>query len=317
MQNILVIKLSALGDFILSIGSMQAIRAHHKNARITLLTTPPFEALARGLGCFDEIWLDSRPAPWKVASWLNLARKLRAARFDRVYDLQRSGRTGWYFRLAGRPEWVGKVRGCAHRFEPVWAKERHIIEWEREQLARVGIAPVLPPDLSGLTSDPNRFGLPGSYALLVPGSAPHRPGKRWPAASYAALARRLAARGILPVLIGGKTERAEMQIIVEACPEARDLGGQTDLFDIAGLARGATVAVGNDTGPTHVIAAAGCPVVALFSEDSDPVRSRPPWPAVEVLRAPKLADLSVERVEAAVESALRLADTAANRHLSG
>ena len=63
-QRILVIKLSALGDFVLSIASFQAIRAHHPNATITLLTTAPYRRLAKKSGCFDDIWLDD--AEWEV-----------------------------------------------------------------------------------------------------------------------------------------------------------------------------------------------------------------------------------------------------------
>ena len=301
MRHILVIKLSALGDFVLSLGAMQAIRAHHRGDRITLLTTAPFVALARASGCFDEVWIDPRAPAWRAEVWLGLARKLRAARFDRVYDLQRSGRTGWYFRLAGRPEWVGKAPGCSHHYLPPPGTEPHIVEWERAQLARAGVGPLAPPDLSFIASDLARFELPAETALLVPGSAPHRPDKRWPAASYGELAEALAEEGTTPVLIGGAAERAEMEAIAQACPAARNLCGETSLFEVVTLARGARVAVGNDTGPVHLIAAAGCPTLVLFSEASHPTKSRPPWPNVETLREARLADLPVAKVRAAVE----------------
>ena len=59
--------------------------------------------------------------------------------------------------------------------------------------------------------------------------------------------------------------------------------------DLASLARAARVAIGNDTGPMHLIAAAGCPAVVLFSRDSDPGAVRPAGPSVTVLRRPDLA----------------------------
>ena len=58
-------------------------------------------ALARASGWFDEIWLDARPEIWQVGGWRALGRRLRAGRFGRVYDLQTSDRSGWYFRLFG------------------------------------------------------------------------------------------------------------------------------------------------------------------------------------------------------------------------
>ena len=228
-QNILVIKLSALGDFILSLGGFQAIRAHHSGARITLLTTIPFQKLAKASGCFDEVWVDDRPPPWRPDRWLALGRRLRAARFDRVYDLQRSDRSGWYFRLAGRPEWVGAVAGCAYRYVTPPGPARHIAKREAAQLAVAGVGPIALPDLSFLDADLGRFALNPPYALLAPGSAPHRPAKRWPAIHFAALARELAAQGTTPVLLGTTAEARELAQITRACPAARDLCGKTGL----------------------------------------------------------------------------------------
>ncbi|HBA43779.1 MAG TPA: ADP-heptose--LPS heptosyltransferase, partial [Alphaproteobacteria bacterium] len=54
--RILVIKLGALGDFVLATGPFAAIRQHHADAEITLLTTPPFAAMARQTGFFDHVW---------------------------------------------------------------------------------------------------------------------------------------------------------------------------------------------------------------------------------------------------------------------
>ncbi len=76
-QNILVIKLSALGDVVLSIGAFQAIRAHHPRAQIALLTTTPFARLAVASGCFDAVCIDERPPIRRPGRWLALARRLR------------------------------------------------------------------------------------------------------------------------------------------------------------------------------------------------------------------------------------------------
>ncbi len=300
--RILVIKLSSLGDIVMSMGAFQAIRAHHPDAEIILLTTPPFAALAEASGCFDEVWLDGRPKPINVPGWLALTRRLRRAGFARVYDLQRSQRSGWYFRLLDRPrpEWVGVVPSCSHRYQPPPGPALHIMDRESAQLALAGITAVPPPDLSFLQAEVGRFALPEASALLVPGGARHRPGKRWPAERYAALANTLAASGVTPVLLGTALEAEVLAEIAATCPEARNLCRQTGLADIAVLARGALAAVGNDTGPMHLIAAAGCPVVALFSADSDPAKVAPRGPAVTVLQRAELAELPLEDVLAAL-----------------
>lgn len=300
--RILVIKLSAFGDFVLSIASFQALRAHHKDAEITLLTTAPFRRLAEASGCFDRVWLDRRPAWWQPGGWLALRRQLAGGGFQRVYDLQRSDRSGGYFRLlpAPKPEWVGVVAGCSHRYRPPVDRVLHICEREAQQLALAGVpAPGL-PDLSFLDADLDALELPDRCALLVPGGSAHRPGKRWPAEHYAALARHLLARDVVPLLLGAEAERAEIAAIAAAAPRARDLCGRTSLEAIAALGRRAVLAVGNDTGPMHLIAAAGAPSLVLYSHESDPGKVSPRGPRVATLRREKLADLTLDEVLAAL-----------------
>ncbi len=92
-MRILVIKLGALGDFAQAFGPFAAIRANHPDARITLLTTKPYAPLARMAPWFDDVWEDGRPSWTDLGAVLGLARRLRGARFERVYDLQTSGRS--------------------------------------------------------------------------------------------------------------------------------------------------------------------------------------------------------------------------------
>ncbi len=303
MARILVIKHGALGDFVLATGAFRAIRAHHRADHVTLLTTAAFADFARASGCFDEVWTDSRPKPWQVPAWLALGRRLRAGGFDRVYDLQHSDRTHAYFRLFGRrrPEWSGMARGCSHPHANPGRVAMHTVEREAEQLAMAGIAETPPPDLSWVAADIARFALNGRFALLVPGGSAHRPGKRWPAEGYAALAAGLAGRGVTPVLIGSDAERETLAEIAGRCAAARDLCGATSFAEIVALARAAAGAVGNDTGPMHLIALAGCPCVSLFSSASNPDLVAPRGPSVRVLRRETLAALSVDEVIAALE----------------
>lgn len=303
--NILVIKLGALGDFVQAMGPFAAIRAHHPGARITLLTTRPFLELAEASPWFDEVWLDDKPPLWRLDKVLALRARLRAGRFGRVYDLQTSDRSSWYFRLLGGqsaiPEWSGIARGCSHPHANPGRDSMHTIERQREQLAMAGIDRVPPPDLAWAEAPPGRFDLPSPFVLLVPGGAPHRPAKRWPAERFGAIAARLAGRGITPVLLGTGKERAEIETVKAACPSAVDLAGRTGLPDIIALARRAEASLGNDTGPMHLIAAGGCPSVVLFSHESDPALCAPRG-NVTVLRRPTLAELGVDEVEAALRS---------------
>lgn len=305
-ERILVIKLGALGDFVQAFGPFAAIRTHHAAAEITLLTTRPYAALAAASPYFDHIWIDTKPKIWQVAKVLKLRRQLNSGRFGRVYDLQTSDRSSWYFRLmggpgraggqSGIPDWSGIAPGCSLPHANPDRDHMHTVERQAEQLAMAGIERVPPPDLSWAEGDIGRFGLPQRFVLMCPGGAAHRPAKRWPAERFAETARWLAERGVAPVLLGTDAERAEIDAIRAACPQVVDLAGKTGFLDILGLGRRALAALGNDTGPMHLIAAAGCPSVVLFSHESDPSLCAPRG-RVTVLRRPSLAELPAIEVE--------------------
>lgn len=292
----LVIKLGALGDFVLAFGPFAAIRAHHPDARITLLTTRGFAMLAEGAPWFDAVVTDDRPAWWNLPGLLRLRHALRG--YDMVYDLQTSGRSGWYHRLAGRPPWSGIAAGCSHPHANPARNGMHTVERQREQLAMAGIGAFPAAETGWLTAEAS-LTLPAPYTLLIPGAAPHRPRKRWPVARFAALATMLAERGQTPVIVGAAQDGLLASVIKAAAPGAIDLTGKTSLRELAIVAARATLAVGNDTGPMHLAAVLGTPCITLFSADSDPALTGPRG-RVTVLTAPNLADLSVQRVAEAM-----------------
>jgi ADP-heptose:LPS heptosyltransferase len=288
-------------------GSAQTIRAFHHGARITLLTTRPYADLLRRAPYFDEVWIDERPG-WHDPSGLwHLARRLRGAHFDRVYDLSTRQRSALYFWMTRRPgfafrgpEWSGIVRGASHRQPDTPERRRmHTLDREADQLRWAGIPGPFPaPDMSWASADVSRFAMPENYLLLMPGGAPHRPEKRWPLDHFVALARRIAAGGVVPVVIGGPGERDLGQVIAAAVPAARDLTGQTEFGDIVALGGGARRAIGNDTGPMHLAVVGGAPATVLYSAASDPALTAPRGADVVILRRSNLADLSVDEVAA-------------------
>jgi ADP-heptose:LPS heptosyltransferase len=306
-RRILVIKHSALGDFILALGAFKAIRTHHPDAHITLLTTAPFADMARRCGWFDAVEIDPKPTLFQWRAWLRLRRFLTRSGFEWVYDLQHSGRTHTYFRFFGRqkPAWSGIAKGCSHPHRNPDRNAMHTLERQAEQLSDAGIAATPVPDLDWLDGDVMGFDLPTRFALLVPGGAPHRPDKRWPAKRYGALATALVTRGLVPVLIGTSAESAEIAAIAEAAPQSRNLLGQTSFGQIVALARHAAVAIGNDTGPMHLIAATDCPAVVLFSKASAPAQTQPRGAAVTVIQRDALSTIDPETVLAAATEIAR------------
>lgn len=309
-MKILVIKLGALGDFVQASVAMKKIREAHPHDQITLLTTPPFEALASATGWFDAIETDGRPDGW-WATWLML-RRLKRANYARVYDLQTSSRSSSYFQFLRPhpPKWSGIARGASHPHANPNRDLMHTLERQADQLKYAGVwpdAPIEPgtapnPDLSFLATDEPSPETP--YVLLIPGGSAHRLDKRWPGGRYAQLARRLRDTGYEVVIVGGPQEKPVAEEIARTGRGIRDMTGKTDFLQLARLASRAALAIGNDTGPTHLIAAAGAPTLVLFSQASDPALCAPRG-KVRVLRRDSLEQLSVAEVVETADEMLK------------
>ena len=277
-RKVLIIKLSALGDVIMALGAMRAIREAHPAASITWLTTPAFEELAQKCPYVDRVETDGRPD--KVAESNELVNRIREEKYDIVYDLHCSDRTANYFRAMnafGRrpPLWCGHAPKCAFPFTDPDRKKIPAIERHARQLELAGLGPFesLPrPDMSWAFRDvetnprlkPDYFNLSNNYALIMAGSSEGHPAKRWPAEAFGDLARRLDAVGIEAVLIGTTADGHINSEIGHFAPKARNLTTRTDLFQLGALASGAQIVIGNDTGPTHLAAASGARTIALF-----------------------------------------------------
>jgi len=317
IKKVLVIKLGALGDFVLALAAMKKIREAHPKAKITLLTTPPFEALAKLSPYFNTVETDGRPEDF--GDLTQMLGRLRKARYDRVYDLQTNSRTNWYFQALRPfpPQWNGIAFGCALPQRNKARQTMHTLERQADQLRAAGIwpdAPVEhgnapPPDLSWILrrhKDARPVAgaaAPRPYVLFVPGGSAHRPEKRWPVEAFAQLGSLLKARGLDIVIIGGPQESAMARAIQKSVGQARDLTGRTDFAQLAVLGAKAALVVGNDTGPTHLLAAAGAPTIALFSDASDPDLCGPRG-HVAVIRSPDLKALPVSTVASAAMSLL-------------
>jgi ADP-heptose:LPS heptosyltransferase len=312
IRKILVIKLGALGDFVQALAAMKHIREAHPGAHITLLTTPPFEALARASPYFNAVDADGRGGG--VGETLSMIRRIRRAGYDRIYDLQTSSRSSLYFQLLRPfpPQWSGVAFGAGLPHRNRERGSMHTLERQAEQLKAAGIWPdapttpgsAPPADLSwilkttGAGRPMNSAGTSRPYALLVPGTSASRPEKRWPVERFAELGKVLRERGLDILIIGGPQESA-LAMAIQRKVQARDLTGRTDFAQIASLGARATLAVGNDTGPIHLIAAAGAPTLVLFSAASDPALCGPRG-HVAVLQAENLNELPVSEAMVAI-----------------
>ncbi|SVD31799.1 uncharacterized protein METZ01_LOCUS384653 [marine metagenome] len=217
-----------------------------------------------------------------------LRRRLIGGRFERVYDLQTSDRSAWYFRQfpkQNRPEWSGIVRGCSHPHTNLRRNYMHTINRQAQQLHMAGVENVSCANLGWLDGDITGFDCSEKFALLVPGGAAARKQKRWPLGGYVALAQRLMKCGVRVCLIGDASERELQHSIGTVAAGVVQLAGKTDLGQIAALARRSYVTIGNDTGPMHIIASCGAPTVVLFGSASNPALCAPRGRNVVVVAA--------------------------------
>ncbi len=298
-ERILIIKLSALGDFVQALGPMKAIRAHHPDAHITLLTTAPFKSFGEKCGYFNDVWIDERPKLLDISGWLNLRKKLINGKFSRIYDLQNNDRTSSYLKLfpkSKRPEWVGAAKGASHRNTSPERIAGHAIDGHKQTLGLVGINNIQIDDLSWIDENLSEFELKQPFVIFVAGCAPQHPQKRWPTKNYAELAKQLSNKGYQIVLIGSDAEKEINKEIEQQNNNCLDLTGKTTLFQIAALAHKAFCAIGNDTGPMHIIGATGCNTIALFSSYSNPQRHAPKGNNVKVIQKDNLNTLNVDAI---------------------
>lgn len=204
------------------------------------------------------------------AAWLfrwGGVRHLRGTRTD--------GR-GWLLKERVEPEALrGRHRADAFRLlmgqEPVTSTASHrlvppadrIERWRRRfEAQRAGAGPARPAGASQPVGS-----RPGPLVAIFPGA--NAPARRWPAERFAEVARRLAAAGRRVVVLGGPAERALTAAVAAAEPLALDLGGRTDLVDLAAILSLCDLVVTNDTGPMHLAGAVGTPTVSLWGS-SDP-----------------------------------------------
>jgi ADP-heptose:LPS heptosyltransferase len=295
MQRILVIKHGAFGDAIQSDGALRDIRAHHPGDEIVVLTTPPYAKIFARCPHVNRVLVDPRAPRWRLDHMSALRDQLRREKFARVYDLQNSARTAFYFRWFLRDvEWSGTAPGCALPHRAKDPKKIRTLDRMAGQLRDAGVPIVhtLTPDVGWMADDvaPALNDVRRPYVVLVPGSSARHPQKRWPL--YAQLAQALMAVGYDVVTAPGPDETGP-DLPGHAL---RSEKGFLDWFQLAGVMKGACFVIGNDTGPTHLASHLGVRGLALFGSHMPAERTgvlRENFAAIEV---EDLKTLSVARV---------------------
>jgi lipopolysaccharide heptosyltransferase I len=286
-HRVLLIKPSSLGDIVHALPVASALKERWPAAHLTWFVKRQWADLVHRFEDVDRIW----PVDSTVGGWLGQVRALRGEGFDLVIDLQglfRSGALAWF---SGCPVRIGFANGregspwfYTHRV-PVSSMEMHAVDRYLLVAAALGASPHSTPqfrfkkleeDLAAIRDlcEKKKFSVQKSWVAMS--VAARWPTKRWPLSSFAAVIDQLTREGLGPiVLIGSSDEKREAgQLRTMTSSPFVDLTGDVPLGSLPALLSRASVLITNDSGPMHIAAAVGTPVVALFGPTS-PIRTGP------------------------------------------
>ena len=287
-RRVLVVRLDSVGDVLLAGPAVRAVAA---DAEVWLLCGPqgaPGGALLPGVAAvrvWDCPWITAPARPVDTAGVDALSAILEECRPDEVVILTSFHQSPLPLALLLRLAGIRRITGASVdyagslldvRLRPGEDFDEDQPEAERALavVAAAGYAlpdsddgrlAVLPtPDVSALVGD-------GPYVVVHPGAAV--PARAWPAENAAAAVELLAERGFRVVVTGGPGERELTARVAGA--SGVDLGGRCDLAGLSGVLAGADAVIVGNTGPAHLAAAVGAPVVSLFAPVGPAVRWAP------------------------------------------
>ena len=275
-MKILVVRLGALGDIVHAMPAVASLRRAMPSAQIDWLVDARYREvvdLVRGIN--GRISVD--PA----GKWRELPavlRRLRGERYDVALDFQGLLKSAVLARFSGAARVIGFSRDVLReRAAAVFYRERRDIPRGHHVIEKnLQLAAALDVDVSQISFP---FDVPpgpiidGPYVLLNPGAA--WPNKRWPPAAFGEIAAWLQEVHRTPsVVLWGPQELDLAGQVVAASAGAARLAPPTRIGDVLALARGARLMVSGDTGPLHLAAAVGAPIVGLYGPTS-PVRNGP------------------------------------------
>ena len=300
-NNILIIKHGALGDLIQITNALKSIRHKYPESKITLLTDIEFKFFSDRIIFIDEIIYENRPSFLRIDEWLTIILKIARRNFNIVFDLQNSDRTSVYYffiRLFNsKVIWSGNRKGGKYKYHPKNFESVPIKDRIKNQLALMNIEIYDNPDISWMLNK-NIINLPNNdFVILLPGSSLEHKHKRWPAEKFAELANYLKERNIDSIILGqSHSEGEELKKIKLLAPKIIDFSNQ-DLDCLATTASKAIGAIGNDTGPTFIAAAAGCPITWLLSSHTDPNITQLLGSKVNTLKKDNISDITTDEVK--------------------
>lgn len=291
-HNILIIKLSAIGDVIHALPVAPALKKRFPQAKLTWVVEPPAYDLLTNNHYIDEIIVFEKNKCKSLTGFFQYVpefiRILRKTQFDLALDLQGLFKSAAVSFLSGADKRL--VYCNAREYSDVIGKKvcgpnstNHVVERYLDVVRKLGCEIDQPEFIINITEKEaalaaaiaKQAGLDVNmpYVVLIPGT--NWPNKCWPADHFAQLAGRLFEQQLIPVFVGSNADKTAMnEIISNSDILPIDLTGKTTLKQLAYIIKNAQAVVAGDTGPMHLAAALNVPVIALFGP-TDPKRNGP------------------------------------------
>lgn len=289
-MKILILKPSSLGDVIQALPVLRLLKKHLPHSQIDWWIDSRLASLLEDDPDLNQVVRFERQRWGSPIHWPEMFRSisgLRAREYDWVIDLQcliRSGLFAWLANgklLAGLDEPREGARGLYDIIVPRASFHTHAVDWYLAVLPHLGVPvhnnfvwlpkrPQVAADIEGKWNPG-----PARWIALQPGA--RWMNKRWPVEHFAKLARQLAAEhaDVRFAVLGGKDEQPLAETICSTVPDrCSNLAGRTSLPEMVEWLRRCDLMVTNDTGPMHVAAALGKPVIGLFGP-TEPRRTGP------------------------------------------
>jgi len=335
VRRILVLHLNQIGDLAFTLPALKALREAFPQAHLTSVLRPHLAGLVADSGFVDSIVYRPSGGYLRV---LGLARELRRLRPDLAIAFSQSSSMTLCAWLSGAPHRIGYMdsdlaRLLNHRVQergiPCPAKVQHLLRalgLEPEKKDYVGLVRLAAADQEAgerLLAEHNLWGA-GPLIALAPGESDDRPYKSWSTSRFRDLAHRLAVQEQARlVVVGAEQDRALAEQIIAGLGErqACNLTGRTSPAELAAVLSRCDLLIGIDSGPMHLAAAMGRPVVGLFGP-TDPGRTgpqgegheivfhqQPCWPCIHPIvpsceDRPCMSSITVDEVFAAAQRAL-------------
>ncbi|MBJ7489627.1 MAG: glycosyltransferase family 9 protein [Candidatus Fonsibacter sp.] len=301
MSNILIIKLGSLGDVVQISGALRDIREHHKNEKITILTTSKYINLFKNCPYVDNCLEDERLPRYNIFYLLRLRKIINSLNFNKVYDLQNSNRTNFYRKfLFNVKNW------SSSRDIPENKYNNSVLQRFDEQLRKSNIQTLytLKPDFSWAAEKANNYNLDTDkkYILFFPFCSRDLIHKRWPYFSELInLIKQNHPEYSLVVAPGpGEIEEAKSLDIKIALNNNLPL----NFFELASLIKKSHLVIANDTGPAHMAAHLGARGFTLFGPHTTPEKVSIEREKFIALQTMDLKSLFADRVYALIKSSI-------------